>query len=1524
MPRPSSHEREDDLLQLFRRWIHSLSVEELLKAMEFEFIRGNDGRSDDYNLLKQMVETQAPPPTPIHARAMGFHPAFCSRITTISDGRDEERRILRERLQKPRLFKFIELVYNAGRSTLQRKTARMRQTMKQKKYDVIARKFVTPSGEVLSLGCTSDQRESDEAIVLRTRLYIGADGQIVRGSFSSGNNDDKKKILNHLRIASRGAFLTTVVGKSDKESFFSPWLNPTENFFSLSKYIASRLEVALWSSFRGIVMKNSALTLQDAASKLSQDAIKLAWCKAIVRALSANIFPSDAKLSNVRDGLIWRLIIKEGTNLSFCSVKEILPKCADFIKLIDLGTVNDELTRKVLPLVQEEMSLQIERELVNGCSDFDIRKTKIIRNMKLKKKRRRRENQSQKLFVAESLAQQHPPDESFGNECADVDLIIRFDEKGPSADKTRKTLIALSIIEECIERAIQEVGVPTEVKESEGDVHQGEDKILKQNRETVIPISSDILHQAIKAADSPVPLIQNQIPKWPTPIEGKTEATFQGTNVDLFSFLGKSQVSSITVPNEMQTDNMEAEFFNSSIPSGMTWNFDGTFDEFDRSKGNQGREKSIFAEFFMKGEHPRTCDERNEASSTAASIASSTDIDKSDNDDDASLPLEGGVPVHIGPVPAIQVLIDKMKAQITEVNDSEIAKVPLNFSPESLIDERSEASLNIEKSTNDGERTIEINSPTTSTPSLEAPRTPSPLCSPILVSLEDLKQLREQTRSIDIIAVNERLSPRRRTHNAAISGSLPSSPTPISVNPPLMFTPCHSRDDLQVPAITEDHHLKSRNKILPRYADALLSYKNPLITRSTPRPHIPQKAMSDLGISEFPRHSTVVTIQPDFGSRTHNQDSQCAKSETAIETYMEDLHWIESPESPRKVEVDNVTATKEGSMSIISKREIEDNVLLEERNTFRDLCLTLGAEVAKLKNLLAAQQGGLLYHGMGYTSGPQDVMQNSSYDRAIPPTFFNGISRATANVGAMSDAGVHRSDLDAALSDDGTDAVTSQDIPRRPQAIHVRRVSSGGTISGSDISVDQPVPKNTSRPHGSQPLNRDAFGSFPVHGIQSRLTRDIVNFLNSTSLQLRNQDTRRQAAIERLSRLVNALWPRAQVKLYGSHVTGLSLPSSDLDFVVCLPAVHKNAPAVAPGVLEGRNAINESSQKLLSRKLKGESWIDPRSIKIIDRTVVPVIKVSTKDTRSRMLQLDISFAGPEHHGLEAIEMITEITHELPMVRPLVLVLKQFLFDRGLLTAYTGGLSSYCLFLMVTRYLQEQSTSWDDCGSLLMGFLDFYGNSFDPRATGLSVRRRQYFARTIFARQYQHEQPLWTASHQPHHAPSPLQVISGSRPDFLRRHSFSDKGDVDANAGIDATRSVPANFHGTNGGDASRSVHAMRPPRYQAPYRHSAHFPPPPGQGHHNNAAHASARPYTFDPLFVEDPLSMGNNVGRNAFRIFQVQRAFSDAHRALLASLEWDHYSTHDFNDDTGDYPLLKCLLQSEDVFYDIEDIPPR
>lgn len=42
-------------------------------------------------------------------------------------------------------------------------------------------------------------------------------------------------------------------------------------------------------------------------------------------------------------------------------------------------------------------------------------------------------------------------------------------------------------------------------------------------------------------------------------------------------------------------------------------------------------------------------------------------------------------------------------------------------------------------------------------------------------------------------------------------------------------------------------------------------------------------------------------------------------------------------------------------------------------------------------------------------------------------------------------------------------------------------------------------------------------------------------------------------------------------------------------------------------------------------------------------------------------------------------------------------------------------------------------------------------------------------------------------------------------------------------------------------------------------------------GHNSPSTFMSYVPYKFDPLFIEDPLAPGNNVGRNCFRVLQVE-----------------------------------------------------
>eukprot|EP00559_Dactyliosolen_fragilissimus_P000161 CAMPEP_0184874610 /NCGR_PEP_ID=MMETSP0580-20130426/42495_1 /TAXON_ID=1118495 /ORGANISM="Dactyliosolen fragilissimus" /LENGTH=1748 /DNA_ID=CAMNT_0027377651 /DNA_START=500 /DNA_END=5746 /DNA_ORIENTATION=- len=867
----------------------------------------------------------------------------------------------------------------------------------------------------------------------------------------------------------------------------------------------------------------------------------------------------------------------------------------------------------------------------------------------------------------------------------------------------------------------------------------------------------------------------------------------------------------------------------------------------------------------------------------------------------------------------------------------------------------------------------------------EKPTTPPSQLSPILVSLADIGEIRKKASEVDLNEGtsnhNIELTPLIKINRgniaafSVLSESLPGSPRTTQTS---TLTSSWSREDLRIPPTQKDiddekgararrSQYKFRNADGQTSSRNVLSMKNKNTLRHIPRlssyKSIVETPVNFRPTSRFSQGpSSTTTTHKDVIIDGHIPPSACARSESALDGQNDgSSHWNVIPSLSGNEENDNLTTTKDGTTTISSVPSCtnDDNMdvmtlLKEERDAYRDMCLTLASEVSKLKNIVASERGLSAPFSCvpvvpytSTTSAPFSAVKENyhyannnmnSFDPEFMPPFYqrnllpNKDFRKKFALGAMSDAGIPH--YDATISEDGTlqgsSSVAATDVSTvMPHPIinstQNRQLSTGiVTNSGSDAaSLDHhatanstayssanisSTTKNCQQNHTQRFNNRlSSYSSIDpestLDGLRSRLTQDIDRFLRNVAFQVQRAEQRRALATERLRRLVRALWPRAQVKMYGSYVNKLSLPSSDLDFVICLPAVHKNAPAVAPGALEGRNAINESPLKLLARKLKSESWIDPRSLRVIDHTVVPVIKISTKDIRAKVLQLDITFDSPEHHGLQAIEMVKRVVNESTLVRPLVLVLKQFLLERGLLTAYTGGVSSYCLFLMVTRYVQEQEPTWMDCGSQLLGFLDFYGNHFDPRSTGISVSRRQYFSRIYYSQGVPSEihshtlvqnqaQAFWNSEpHSTHRLQEQLPVIGSKQEEktnkgLLRRHSFQE------NTILNKTR-----FQTTRGPNSSNHVYIqpegtdVSAPRFEA-----------------NQLSINVGRPFTFDPFFVEDPISPNNNVGRNSFRISSVMRAFSDAHRAFVASLEWD--MTSEFNE--GEYSLLKCLIRKD------------
>ncbi|XP_075094308.1 uncharacterized protein LOC107762184 isoform X1 [Nicotiana tabacum] len=267
-------------------------------------------------------------------------------------------------------------------------------------------------------------------------------------------------------------------------------------------------------------------------------------------------------------------------------------------------------------------------------------------------------------------------------------------------------------------------------------------------------------------------------------------------------------------------------------------------------------------------------------------------------------------------------------------------------------------------------------------------------------------------------------------------------------------------------------------------------------------------------------------------------------------------------------------------------------------------------------------------------------------------------------------------------------------------------------------------------------------------------------------------------AVKRVARSLQVLWPRSRTNIFGSNATGLSLPSSDVDLVVCLPPVRNLEPIKEAGILEGRNGIKETCLQHAARYLANQEWVKNDSLKIVENTAIPIIMLvvevphdlilsslsnlqtpkaeptqltveegnavfqadstcsesSSSPQWSKMnecrkdvkaVRLDISFKSPSHTGLQTTELVKELTEQFPASTPLALVLKQFLADRSLDQSYSGGLSSYCLVLLITRFLQHEHHHGrlidQNLGSLLMDFFYFFGNVFDPRQMRVSIQ-----------------------------------------------------------------------------------------------------------------------------------------------------------------------------------------------------------
>ena len=267
------------------------------------------------------------------------------------------------------------------------------------------------------------------------------------------------------------------------------------------------------------------------------------------------------------------------------------------------------------------------------------------------------------------------------------------------------------------------------------------------------------------------------------------------------------------------------------------------------------------------------------------------------------------------------------------------------------------------------------------------------------------------------------------------------------------------------------------------------------------------------------------------------------------------------------------------------------------------------------------------------------------------------------------------------------------------------------------------VPVNESKKGSKSPkLERDSVISrqlllplplSPWHSKKRAYSKDLLEMLHQEIEDYtryispsKSEHDMRRLAVERIKRCVNHLWPEAKVEIFGSFETKLYLPSSDIDICIF------DSDLFPPRCLYD-----------LAKILK-ESGV-AQDLEVIDKAKVPIIKF--KDALTQ-LPIDVSFNI--EGGVIAADMVKKFLCD-PVcggaIKPLMLILKQYLQQRYLNEVYLGGLGSYGLLIMIASFLKlhplvqaKKIKAKDNLGVLLIEFFELYGRFMNYPNVGIGV------------------------------------------------------------------------------------------------------------------------------------------------------------------------------------------------------------
>ena len=225
----------------------------------------------------------------------------------------------------------------------------------------------------------------------------------------------------------------------------------------------------------------------------------------------------------------------------------------------------------------------------------------------------------------------------------------------------------------------------------------------------------------------------------------------------------------------------------------------------------------------------------------------------------------------------------------------------------------------------------------------------------------------------------------------------------------------------------------------------------------------------------------------------------------------------------------------------------------------------------------------------------------------------------------------------------------------------------------------------------------------------AKLHYEIYDYVTNVLTPTEKNTAERKEAVAYLFDLIKEFNRNMSPYVFGSFAQGLDTINSDIDIAIAFD----------------EEKFFMSSFDALSHLYNFLGEKDIGEMKFID-SKVPIIKITLKNTG---IKIDIGINNIE--GIEIAKVIRKHVTKEPILKYIIMIMKEILMQNNQNEVHNGGMSSFMLFHLVFYYYQQtfykdkktkieqEMIQRTNLGSFFLGFLKFY-SEFDIKKKGISI------------------------------------------------------------------------------------------------------------------------------------------------------------------------------------------------------------